>query len=186
MEPSDRELMARLARGDREALEPLMGRHQRRLYRIALGYLRDPDLALDAVQETFVKAFQSAARWDGRAEVAPWLVRIAVNESIDQYRKVRRRRTSEEPLPEDDHSGRLTVEGAAPDRRVLGREIGERIQAALLGLPDRQRAVFVLRHCEEMSLEEIAESLHMNLGTVKSALHRAVRRLRERLEGVRA
>jgi RNA polymerase sigma-70 factor (ECF subfamily) len=86
MEPSDRELMARLATGDRDALEPLMARHQRRLYRIALGYLRDPDLALDAVQETFVKAFQSAARWDGRAEVAPWLVRIAVNESIDQYR----------------------------------------------------------------------------------------------------
>ena len=79
MEPSDRELMARLAAGDREALGPLMERHHRRLYRIALSYLRDPDEALDAVQETFVKAFQDAARWDGAAEVAPWLSRIAVN-----------------------------------------------------------------------------------------------------------
>ena len=57
---------------------------------------------------------------------------------------------------------------------------------ALAGLPAKQRAVFVLRHCEEMALEEIADSLEMNLGTVKSALHRAVRALRERLEGVRA
>ena len=186
VEPSDRDLMARLAAGDKGALDPLMERHHRRLYRIALGYLRDPDLALDAVQETFVKAFQNAARWDGRAEVAPWLVRIAVNQSIDQYRRVRRRRTAEEPLAEGDHDATLAVDDAAPDRRVLGREIGERIQSALLGLPDRQRAVFVLRHCEEMTLEEIAQSLQMNLGTVKSALHRAVRRLRETLEGVHA
>ncbi len=185
MEPSDRDLMARLAAGDKDALDPLMDRHHRRLYRIALGYLRDPDLALDAVQETFVKAFQNASRWDGRAEVAPWLARIAINQSIDQYRRVRRRRAAEEPLAEGDHSATLVVDDAAPDRRVLGREIGERIQIALLGLPDRQRAVFVLRHCEEMTLEEIAQSLQMNLGTVKSALHRAVRRLRETLEGVR-
>ena len=186
MEPSDRDLMARLAGGDRDALEPLMERHHRRLYRIAMGYLRDPDLALDVVQETFVKAFQNASRWDGRAEVAPWLVRIAVNQSIDQYRRVRRRRSAEEPLEETDHSPQLTVGDAGPDRKVLGREIGERIDAALAGLPDRQRAVFVLRHCEEMTLEEIADSLHMNLGTVKSSLHRAVRLLREKLSGVSA
>lgn len=186
MEPSDRELMARLAAGDRDALDPLMDRHHRRLYRVALGYLRDPDLALDVVQETFVKAFQNAPRWDARAEVAPWLVRVAINQSIDQYRRVRRRRTAEEPLPEGDHSSTLVVDEAGPDRKVMGREIGERIQKALSGLPDRQRAVFVLRHCEDMTLEEIAESLQMNLGTVKSALHRAVRSLRDRLEGVRA
>jgi RNA polymerase sigma-70 factor (ECF subfamily) len=186
MEPSDRELMARLVAGDQAALDPLMERHHRRLYRIALGYLRDPDLALDVVQETFVKAFQNASRWDARAEVGPWLVRIAVNQSIDQYRRVRRRRVSEEPLAEGDHSSTLTVDDASPDRKVLGREIGERIQSALAVLPERQRAVFVLRHCEEMTLEEIADSLQMNLGTVKSALHRAVRRLRETLEGVRA
>lgn len=186
MEPSDRDLMARLGAGDRDALEPLMARHHRRIYRVAIGYLRDADLALDVVQETFVKAFQNASRWDGRAEVAPWLVRIAMNQAIDQYRKVRRRRVAEKPLAEGDHSSTLAVDEAAPDRRVLGREIGERIGAALAGLPARQRAVFVLRHCEEMTLEEIAESLQMNLGTVKSALHRAVRALRGRLEGVHA
>jgi RNA polymerase sigma-70 factor (ECF subfamily) len=186
MEPPDRELMARLARGDKDALAPLMERHHRRIYRVAIGYLRDADLALDVVQETFVKAFQNASRWDGRSEVGPWLTRIAVNQAIDEYRRGRRRRRAEEPLAEGDQSDTLAAVEAGPDRRVLGREIGERIEAALAGLPARQRAVFVLRHCEEMTLEEIAESLGMHLGTVKSALHRAVRALRTRLEGVRA
>jgi RNA polymerase sigma factor (sigma-70 family) len=63
--------------------------------------------------------------------------------------------------------------------------VGRRIGSALRGLPERQRAVFVLRHYEEMSLDEIAESLGMSLGTVKSSLHRAVYRLRERLTGIR-
>jgi RNA polymerase sigma-70 factor (ECF subfamily) len=186
-EPSDRELMGRLAKGDREALAPLMERHHRRLYRIALCYLRDPDDALDAVQEAFVKAFVHAPRWDGAAEVAPWLTRIAVNQSIDSYRRRRRRRAAEEPLDADDGMPRpLAVDDPSPERRAMGREITERIGVALRGLPERQRAVFVLRHYEELSLEEIAQAMDMNLGTVKSALHRAVMRLRQRLAGVRA
>src|SRR5438874_8519051 len=149
-EPSDRDLMGRLAAGDREALAPLMERHQRRLYRIALAYLRQPDDALDAVQETFVKAFVHAARWERGTEVGPWLTRIAINQSIDSYRRRRRRRVSEEPL-EDGPERTLAVEGPSPERRVMGREIGERVGAALGGLPERQRAVFVLRHYEDLS-----------------------------------
>lgn len=178
--------MARLARGDRDALTPLMERHQGRLYRIALAYLRQPADAMDAVQETFVKAFQNAGRWDGRAEVAPWLARIAVNHSIDLYRRGRRRRASEEPLDEGDHTAQMAADGPSPDRKVLGRELGERIEGALRLLPEKQRRVFVLRHYDEMTLEEIADTLEMSLGTVKSSLHRAVHRLRERLQGVRA
>lgn len=184
-EPTDRDLMGRLAAGDREALAPLMERHHRRLYRVALAYLRHPDDALDAVQETFVKAFVHAPRWDGAADVAPWLTRIAVNQSIDIYRRGRRRRAAEEPL--DDAAGAprpLALDDPSPERQVLGREIGERVGSALRTLPERQRAVFVLRHYEELSLEEIARTLGMSLGTVKSSLHRAVARMRERLQGV--
>jgi RNA polymerase sigma-70 factor (ECF subfamily) len=185
-EPSDRDLMGRLAAGDREALAPLMERHHRRLYRLALAYLRHPDDALDCVQETFVKAFVHAPRWDGGAEVAPWLTRIAVNQSIDIYRRGRRRRASEEPLDDAEGMPRpLAVEDPSPERRMLGREIGERVGSALRALPEKQRAVFVLRHYQELSLEEIATTLDMSLGTVKSSLHRALARLRERLQEVR-
>jgi RNA polymerase sigma factor (sigma-70 family) len=181
---SDRDLMARLAAGDREALEPLMERHYQRLYRLALSYLRNPDDALDAVQETFVKAFQKADRWDGSTEAGPWLSRVAINQSIDRWRRNRRRHATFTPLGEGDHDDSLAAGGPAPDRRVLGREIRDRLAAALEGLPERQRAVVVLRHYQEMSLAEIAETLEMRLGTVKSTLHRALGRMRTGLRGV--
>jgi RNA polymerase sigma-70 factor (ECF subfamily) len=185
MEPSDRELMTRLGRGDRDALAPLMERHHRRIYRVALAYVRNADEALDVVQETFVRAFRHAARWDTASEVVPWLVRIAVNHSIDRYRRGRRRLATEEPLEPGDHDARITADDPSPERRVFGRELSERLAAALRRLPGRQRDVFVLRHYDELSLEEIANALEMSLGTVKSSLHRAIHRLRTELEGLR-
>jgi RNA polymerase sigma-70 factor (ECF subfamily) len=180
--------MQRLARGDREALGPLMERHHRRLFRIAVSYLRDADEAMDAVQETFVKAYQAAARWDPVSDVGPWLSRIAVNHSIDRYRRRRRRQRSEAPMPEEsgDHDARWRAVSPSPESEASGREIGHRIAAALQALPERQRAIFVLRHYDERSLPEIADTLGMSLGTVKSSLHRALARLRERLGGVSA
>ena len=83
------------------------------------------------------------------------------------------------------HIARLTTGAPSPERRVLGREVGERIASALRSLPERQRAVFVLRHYDELALDDIARALDMSLGTVKSSLHRAVHRMRERLEGLR-
>lgn len=176
--------MARLAAGDREAMEPLMGRHYRRVYRIALGYLRNPEDATDVVQETFVKAFEHAARWDSSSEVAPWLCRIAVNQSIDRYRRNRRRRASFSPLEEGDHHHSLASSAVSPERLSASGQIGEKIGRALAHLPETQRAVFVLRHYEDMSLEEIASTLDLALGTVKSSLHRAVHRLRDRLSAL--
>jgi RNA polymerase sigma-70 factor (ECF subfamily) len=183
MEPSDRELMAALANGDRDALSVLMERHYRRIYRVALSYLRDPDAALDVVQETFVKAFQHAGRWDARSEVGSWLTRIGINQAIDRYRRTRRRRQSEEPLEDGagDHDARWRADGPSPEREVMGHELGARIAGALRGLPARQRAIVVMRHYEEMTLEEIAETLGVSLGTVKSNLHRGIHRLRDRL-----
>jgi RNA polymerase sigma-70 factor (ECF subfamily) len=175
--------MARLAAGDREALAPLMERHYRRLYRLALAYLRSPDDALDVVQEAFVKAWQNAARWDGSAEAGPWLTRIAVNLSIDRWRRNRRRAATFTPLEEDDHALPLADGGPSPDRGVIGREVHDRIARALRALPERQRAVVVLRHYQEMSLEEIAQALGMSLGTVKSSLHRALHRMRQGMQG---
>jgi RNA polymerase sigma factor (sigma-70 family) len=184
MEPTDRDLMSRLAAGDRDALAPLMERHSRRIYRIALAYLRRPDDALDVVQETFVKAYRNVARWDPASEVAPWLTRIAVNQSIDTYRRRRRRMEMESPLPEGDRWEMAGGEGMSPERGVLGREAAERISSALRSLPETQRSVFVMRHYDEMSLEEIAKALDLRLGTVKSSLHRALHRLRDRLQGL--
>jgi RNA polymerase sigma factor (sigma-70 family) len=88
-------------------------------------------------------------------------------------------------MAEGDHEAATAAEAPTAERRLMGQELGARIASALRVLPDRQRAVFVLRHYEEMSLEEIAGTLGMSLGTVKSSLHRAVHRLRDRLEALR-
>jgi len=187
MEQTDGELMVALASGDRDALAILMERHYRRIYRVALSYLRDPDDALDVVQETFVKAFQNAGRWDARAEVGSWLTRIGINQAIDRYRRKKRRRQSEEPMDDGgDHDARWSDAAPSPEREAIGRETGARIARALRVLPERQRAIVVLRHYDEMSLEEIARTLDLSLGTVKSSLHRALHRLRERLGEGRA
>jgi RNA polymerase sigma-70 factor (ECF subfamily) len=179
----DRDLMARLAAGDREALAPLVERHYRRLYRVALSYLRQPEDALDVVQEAFVRACHAASRWDGSADAGPWLSRITVNLAIDRWRRNKRRAQTFTAMGEDDRAASLADGAPPPDQRVLGREAGERIAAALRVLPERQRAIVVLRHYQEQSLEEIAQTLGMSLGTVKSSLHRALKRLRESLAG---
>jgi len=173
--------MARLAGGDRDALAPLVERHYARLYRIALAYLRQREDALDVVQEAFVKAYQGASRWDGSAEAGPWLTRVTVNLAIDRWRRNRRRGETFSPLADDDHAASLADPGASAERALRGREAGERVARALRALPERQRAVVVLRHYQDLSLEEIAQSLGMSLGTVKSSLHRALARMRERL-----
>ena len=179
----DRDLMARLAQGDKEALTPLVERHYRRLYRIALGYLRQREDALDVVQEAFVKVFQAASRWDGSADAGPWLSRVTVNLAIDRWRRNKRRGQTFSPLAEGDHLEVLAAHGPAPDRGVAAREASDRMARALETLPERQRAVVVLRHYQELSLEEIATTLGMSLGTVKSSLHRALHRMRATLAG---
>jgi RNA polymerase sigma-70 factor (ECF subfamily) len=186
VDATDRELMERLVRGEREALSPLMERHHRRVYRIALAYLRNPDDALDVVQETFVKTFEHAARWNPAAEVAPWITRIAVNQSIDRYRRERRRAQTMTPMAEGDHHESLDSGGISPEDAARGTQVKARLDRALRALPERQRAVFVLRHYEERSLEEIADVLGVRLGTVKSSLHRATHELRRRLQGLLA
>jgi RNA polymerase sigma-70 factor, ECF subfamily len=180
---SDRDLMGRLAAGDRDALAPLMHRHSTRLFRLALGYLRNPDDAQDVVQEAFVKAYQNAPRWDGSVEAGPWLSRVAVNLSIDRWRRNRRRLATFSPLADDDRAVSLAGPGPGPDEGVASRERRERVERLLAVLPERQRAVVVLRHYQDMSLEEIAQTLGMRLGTVKSSLHRALGRLRDGLRG---
>jgi RNA polymerase sigma-70 factor (ECF subfamily) len=182
-EEPDGVLMARLARGEREALGPLMARYQRRLYRLALGYLRNADDALDVVQETFVRAYVHAGRWKDTHTVSAWLTRIAVNQAIDAYRREKRRRRVMEPLDER-QAAPADVGSPAAERLVVRREMAERLAQAIAALPEKQRAVVLLRHREQLSLEEIGQILGLSLGTVKSSLHRALARLRRYLSEV--
>ena len=169
--------MEAVARGDGDAFRALVERYQRRVYRLALSYLRRHEDALDVVQETFVRVYRARGSVRPEADPAGFLMRIAANLCIDQHR--RRRRLAEEPLPDPESPRELAALGSDPLHLAIEAERERALTRALDSLAPRQRMVFVLRHYQQLSLLDIATALGCSVGTVKSSLHRAVTRLRE-------
>ena len=189
-DPGSTELMMRrLQRGDMEAFEEIIRRYRRKVYRVIRSHTRDSEDAMEVLQDTFLKVYAARETWNGRFSFAGWLYRIAINASIDRYRKSDRGKTTS---LEDVMESQLQGSGAMkPATDPLGRLAdGERrrlLESAVQRLPARQREVVSLRYFGEMSLGEIAGALRCPLGTVKSNLHKAVMGLKGillRQEGV--
>jgi RNA polymerase sigma factor (sigma-70 family) len=174
---SDEALLAGLAAGDPDDAAAFVRRFQRRVYGLALTILRDPDLADDAAQETFVRAWRHAAGYDPRrGRVAAWVLTIARNVAIDRSRTLR--------LAADDPDvivSRLdgARQGAMPD---VGER--ERVHRALAALPDEQRRALVLAVYGGRTAREISEIDDVPLGTVKTRIRTAMSTLRETLGAV--
>ena len=182
MEPSkgvaDRDLLARLVEGDDEALSAIMARHEGRLYSIAYGYLRNSEDALEVVQDVFVKVYQQSRRIDARAEVGAWLTRVAINGAIDRYRQRKRRGAREVTVENEDLQHVSSRNQAGPIENLANEETRRVLEHGLRSLNETQRAVVTLRHFSELSLDEIASTLGIRLGTVKSSLNRALARMK--------
>ena len=192
MGPSDGELVERARKGDRDAFRELVERYQRKIATLALGMLRNREDALDVVQETFTKAFQSLDRFKGDASFYTWAYRIAVNLCIDhQRREAKMPVASPEPHESADRAVdpvALLVDGAEqgdPFQRTLDSEIAGRLSAAIAELTPEHRAVILLREVDGLSYEEISRVLDCPKGTVMSRLHYARRQLQERLRALR-
>jgi len=172
-----------------EEFDALVRRHQRRIYRVLLGQLRDHDAAETLTQECFLRAYQHRHRFRGESSAATWLVRIALNLAYDHAKSRRasfwkklfasRRRDQES---EARHVAELPDAQASPEQQVLAREAARAVWSAAAELPEKQRAVFLLRFVEDMTLAEIAESTGSELGTVKAHLHRALINVRGKLK----
>jgi len=161
---------------------PLVQAHQQRIHRVLLGMTRDPDAAQTLTQECFLKAYRKRASFRGEASVGVWLLKIAVNLARDHRRSRLREfwdRLTSSSADAAELGQSLPDPHASPERVILGREEVAGVWAAVRKLPAQQRAVFVLRFVEEMSLEEIAEATSLKLGTVKTHLFRAVRAVRQ-------
>jgi RNA polymerase sigma-70 factor (ECF subfamily) len=162
-----------------------MTQEQRRVYALCRRMLQDPDEADSATQDVFLKAYQAIQRDGGKDldDPARWLSKIAVNTCLDRLRSKKWQIWRRRPAPEDEAfilSMTPSTSPEAEDRYFAG-QISGRLAAALGRLSARQRAVFTLRHYEEMSLEEIGQILGLDVGTVKAHMFRAVNRLREEL-----
>jgi RNA polymerase sigma-70 factor (ECF subfamily) len=175
--PDETFLLARARQGDVSAFEDLVRRYERRVYATALRIVRAHDVADDVSQEAFVRAWKALDRFELGRPFAPWVCRIAANLAVNHVRSPRAR---EQGLPE----GHAETAGSGPDplARVLDAEAARVLDEAMATLPREQRAVLVLRAVEELSYDEIAQTLGVSPGTVMSRLFRARERLARALK----
>jgi len=150
-----------------------------RLFRLAFRITGHRQDAEDVVQETFIRAHRNRERFDASAELGSWLHRIATNVAIDVLRKRRRRRAQVEDSL-DAHVD-LSVAEPDPEHRARGREIERLIRRALVLLSEKEKAAFVLRHFEGLSIEEIGRVTGTGTNTTKNLIFRAVRKIRREL-----
>ena len=182
-------LIQRCAAGEQSACAELVSSHERMVFQLALHLMGDRDEALDLAQEVFLRVFRTLHTFRGQAALRTWIYRIAINQARNRQRWWRRRRRSDQVQLEhhvQDHGElRQPGDGDAPDRAFARQEMATRLWAALDELPFDQRTVIVLRELDGMSYDEIAESLNVAVGTVKSRLTRARQTLRRELQEVR-
>ncbi len=189
-DPDLQELEA-FRRGDTGAFDLLVVRHQDRVFRLARRLLSDAEAALDAAQETFVKAWRALPRFEGNSRFSTWLTRIAINQCRNELRRRRtvkhaRPLSLDAPIGTTDHPRTELIADGSPEpwEVARGREVGRSIRLALLDLEPEAREVLVLREVEDLSYEEMAEVLAVPVGTVRSRLHRARAELRRRVAPV--
>jgi len=158
---------------------------QRRIFGLCQRFLRDRDEADSATQDVFLKAYQALRKEDAIAldDPARWLTRIAVNTCLDRLRSQKWQLWRRRPSPEDESLILRMTRSVRPEaeQQCFASEITARLEHAMGRLSGRQRAVFTLRHYEDLSLEEISGILHLDVGTVKAHMFRAVTKLREEL-----
>jgi RNA polymerase sigma-70 factor, ECF subfamily len=181
-------LIQRCALGEERACAELVSEHQRMVVQLAMNLLSDRDEALDLSQEVFLRVFRTIHRFRGQSSLRTWIYRIAVNQARNRHRFWRRRHRADQ-VSLDQHiatHGELLSSGESkPDRMFAQKELAERLQRALDHLPFDQRTAIVLREIDGLSYEEIAFSLGVAVGTVKSRLTRARQALRLELREAR-
>ncbi|HTO86161.1 MAG TPA: sigma-70 family RNA polymerase sigma factor [Thermoanaerobaculia bacterium] len=177
-------LLAEVRAGNAEAFEHFVRKYQRKITRVAFRMLRDLAEADCAAQESFLRAYQNLDDFREGSTFETWLTRICINWCKDRLKRRRIVLYFHQAPREEDESGPrdLTPHPApSPERRALSREIRERLREAIDHLSPRQRAIFLLKHFEELSIPEIAEITGLDAGTVKSHLFRAAHKIRARL-----
>jgi len=181
-------LIQRCASRDEAACAELVAEHQRMVVQLAMNLLGDRDEALDLSQEVFLRVFHTIHRFRGHSSLRTWIYRIAVNQARNRHRFWRRRHRGEQ-VSLDEHvalHGELpSAAVSAPDRVLAQKELASTLQRALDRLPFDQRTAIVLREVDGLSYEEIAYSLGVAVGTVKSRLTRARQALRKDLREAR-
>ena len=169
--------------GERRAFEPLVRRHERRVFRVTLAILGNVEDAEEAMQDTFVKAFRHLDQFRKESRFTTWLTRIAINEAIQK----RSTRKNFVPLAQAENAEknftprRYEPWKSNPEQLYGKQEVHRFVEEAIQSLPEIYREAFVLRDIEELTAEEAAEALQVSVPALKSRLLRARLMMRETL-----
>ena len=178
-------LVRRCLAGDEKAYRELVELYQGQVYSVVLRMVRRREDAEDLTQETFVRMFRALDRYDPQRPFAAWLFTIASRLAIDH---IRRRKvqpvslTQREAGSDEEYDIEVPDPGPTPDEVTSRTEEERRTEELIRSLPPHYRIVVMLRHQRDMAYEEIAEALHLPLGTVKARIHRAREILKGRIE----
>ena len=180
-EDTDEKLVERARAHDGAAFELLMRRHNQRVYRVVRSILRDVDEIEDVIQQAYLQAFTHLDQFGGNARWSTWVCRIAINEALARIRQ-RGRFVSIDAASEESMADFSKAPTSDPERTAAGREFGHLVERAIDGLPDIYRSVLILREVEEMTTEETAAVLDVEVDVIKTRLHRARAALRDAIE----
>lgn len=181
----DRRLVRAAQQGDERAFRDLVVKHQRRIYQLALGMMKDPDEAMDIAQETFVKVHRYLPTFKGDSTFFTWTYRIAMNLCLDaQRKKGRLERVGSDEGDDAEIEAAMDPPSAAlagPQHAALNEELKEKLAEALAGLSENHRAILLLRELSGLSYEELAQTLGIRKGTVMSRLFHARLKMQRKL-----
>lgn len=182
-EVTDAQLIEQVKRGDAKAMDSLLARHEQKIYRFGLRMCGNEDDARDVLQETLLTAFKNLGSFRGDSQLSTWLYQVARSFCIKQ-----RRRREGEPAHLESLEGTevkaIPTDATSLDAKAHAREVGQLIQAAMNTLPEEHREALVLRDVEGLSAEEAADVVGIEVGALKSRLHRARMQLKQRLAAV--
>ena len=188
----DADVVALAQQGKEAAFRELVRRYERPVFSLVFRMVRDRELAEDLAQDTFIKVLNNIDRYRPEFKLSSWLFKIANNVAIDHLRRRQLDTISMEGSPHatstdlaEATSFELATHGESPLQELEARELGSEIERAIARLRPEYRACILLRHVEDKSYEEIAATLDLPLGTVKTYIHRARHELRKLLEHVR-
>jgi RNA polymerase sigma-70 factor (ECF subfamily) len=182
----DSRLVTDLKKGNEWAYRKLVEKYQGKLRNVAYGVTLDVEESADIIQDVFLKAYMGIDKFKGESSLYTWLRRITINESLNWVRKWKRRfKWQHQSLDQEDGSS-LDIESneAGPESALSSRQVAGILKEGLDKLPEKARAVLVLKEVEGLSYEEIGDILGINKGTVSSRIFYAREKLRECLKGI--
>jgi RNA polymerase sigma factor (sigma-70 family) len=180
----DKEVIGRVLAGETNMYAILVRRYNQRLYRVAISIMNDDAEAEEAMQVTYIKAFENLRKFEHKSAFSTWLVRILINDCLLRAKKRNRSLAMNDDMIENELQHRVVGDGQTPLTSIVNSELKKILETAICQLPEKYRLVFVMREMENMSVAETQECLNISEVNVKVRLNRAKAILRNCITSV--